>query len=61
MCSNNNPIYSSTCDYNTGCHAAWSVKLNDIETENDVVCTDAICGLCEHATDVIEQVIIKNT
>lgn len=63
------------------------VKVNDIETEADVVYTDAIydlfdssadvrelfgtkavfeslescCDLCEHATDVIEQVIIKNT
>ena len=61
MCANNNPIYSSTCNYNTSCHAACSVKANDIETEDDVICTDAICDLCEHVTDVIEQVIIKNT
>lgn len=63
------------------------VKVNDIETEADVVYAQAIyelfgsssdgrtllgtkavfeslescCDLCEHATDVIEQVIIKNT
>lgn len=63
------------------------VKVNDIETEADVVYTEAVynlfassadvktllgtkaiyeslehcCDLCEHATDVMEQVIIKNT
>ena len=63
------------------------VKVNDIETEADVLYAEAIynlfassadgrtllgtkavfeslescCDMCEHATDVIEQVIIKNT
>lgn len=63
------------------------VKVNDIETEADMIYMDAVyelfgsnadgktllgikavyeslencCDLCEHATDVIAQVIIKNT
>lgn len=66
---------------------ALVVKVNDIETEADMVYAEAIydlfgssadgrtllgnkavfeslescCDMCEHATDVIEQVIIKNT
>ncbi len=63
------------------------IRVNDIETEADMLYTDAIyrlfesenniksligvkaiyeglencCDLCEHAADVIEQVVIKNT
>lgn len=66
---------------------ALLVKVNDIETEADMIFTAAVyrlfetetdvnallgakavyeslencCDLCEHAADVIEQVIIKNT
>lgn len=66
---------------------ALVIKVNDIETEADIVYAEAIyelfassadgktllgtkavfeslescCDLCEHATDVIGQVIIKNT